>query len=139
MSPETRQHIETVLAEVLPRSGGVRFAVLFGSQAKGTSQSGSDVDLALHGAAPERVAELMAQLSERLGQEVDVVRLEEASIPLLEELMDHAVVVYEAAAGSAALWRSRVLADLEIDRPWYHRMRDAWLSRVAEQGMLDGQ
>jgi len=139
MSPETRLHIETVLRDVLSGSSGVRFAVLFGSQAKGTSQPGSDLDLALHGAAPERVAELAAQLSERLGQEVDLVRLEEATIPLLEELIDHCVVVYEAAVGSAALWRSRVLAELEIDGPWYHRMRDAWLLRVAEQGMLDGQ
>lgn len=139
MSPEVRQLIEPVLADVLSRSEGVRFAVLFGSRAKGTSHPGSDLDLALQGAAPERVGELVAQLSERLGQEVEIVRLEEASIPLLEELMDHAVVVYEAAAGSAALWRSRVLVDLEIDGPWYHRMRDAWLSRVAEQGVLDGQ
>ena len=139
MSPEKRQHIETVLRDVLSRSEGVRFAVLFGSQAKGTSQPGSDLDLALHGAAPDRVGEIGGLLSERLGQEVDIVRLEEATIPLLEDLIDHSVVVYEATAGSAALWRSRVLAELEIDRPWYHRMRDAWLSKVAEQGVLDGQ
>jgi predicted nucleotidyltransferase len=139
MTPEERQHLETVLREILPRSEGVRFAVLFGSQAKGTAQPESDLDLALQGAAPERTGEIGAQLSERLGQEVDIVRLEEATIPLLEELIDHSVVVYEAVVGSAALWRSRALAALEIDRPWYHRMRDAWLSRVAERGVLDGQ
>jgi len=139
MTPETRLHLETVLRDILSRSEGVRFAILFGSQAKGTAQPESDLDLALQGATPERIAEIGAQLSERLGAEVDIVRLEEATIPLLEELIDHSVVVYEASAGSAALWRSRVLAALELDRPWYHRMRDAWLSKVAEQGVLDGQ
>jgi len=123
----------------LSRSEGVRFVLVFGSQAKGTASAASDLDLALHGAARERMPELAAQLSERLGQEVDLVRLEEATIPLLEELVAHGLVAYEVVPGSAALWRSRVLAQLEIDGPWYHRMRDAWLSKVAERGVLDGQ
>ena len=74
-----------------------------------------------------------------LAREREQLRLEQATIPLLEELIDHAVVVYEAAPASAALWRSRVLAQLELDGPWYHRMRDAWLARVAERGLLRGQ
>jgi hypothetical protein len=49
------------------------------------------------------------------------------------------VVLCEGAAGAAAAWRSRTLSDLEIDRPWYARMREAWLRRVAERGIADGQ
>jgi predicted nucleotidyltransferase len=139
VSLKLSQQTEAVLFDVLSQSEAVRFAVLFGSEAKGTARVGSDLDLAVQGAAPERLGLLAAQLSERLGREVDVVRLEDATIPLLEELIDLGRVVYEAVPGSAALWRSRVLAQLEIDGPWYHRMRDAWLSKVAEQGVLDGQ
>jgi len=124
---------------VLPGHAAVTLALLFGSEARGRAQVGSDVDLALVGLVPDRIAELAAELSERLGREVDVVRLEQASIPLLEELVAHAVVVYESAPGNAALWRSRTLAQLEIDGPWYHRMRDAWLARVAARGLLDGE
>lgn len=127
------------IGETGTRESGIRFALLFGSHARGTAHEGSDVDLALGGAAPEELGGLAAQLSERLGCEVDLVRLEQANIPLLEELIDDSIVVYEAVPGAAALWRSRVLAQLEVDRPWYHRMRDAWLARVAEEGLPGGQ
>jgi predicted nucleotidyltransferase len=90
------------LQAVLPRQPGVAVALLFGSEAQGRAEPGSDVDLALLGAAPERLGELAAQVSERIGREVDVVRLEQATTPLLEELIDHGVVVYEALPGSAA-------------------------------------
>jgi len=81
--------------------------------------------------------ELGVQLGEGLDRKVDLVSLENPGVPLFEELIRDSVVLYEGTTGAAALWRSRVLADLEIDRPWYHRMRDAWLKRVAERGILD--
>jgi predicted nucleotidyltransferase len=56
----------------------VRLAVLFGSVAVGRESAGSDVDLlvALRGALA--VATLAQRLSDRLGREVQLVRLEEA-------------------------------------------------------------
>jgi hypothetical protein len=62
------------------------------------------------------------------------VALPDAGVPLIEELLRDAIVVYEQPAYAAASWRARVIADLEIDRPWYARMRDAWLRTVAERG-----
>ena len=78
-------------------------------------------------------------LAEAVGREVDVVRLGDAGIPLLRKLIREGVVVHEGAPGAGAIWRSRTLATLETDGPWYARMRDAWLSRVSEEGLGHGR
>jgi hypothetical protein len=61
------------------------------------------------------------------------VRLEGASIPLLDELLRDAVLVVEGEPGAYALWRSRTLASLELDRPWFERMRDAHLQQLRRE------
>lgn len=115
----------------------VRVAVLFGSEARGTARAGSDVDVAVDAPGTD-ILELAAVLSEALSCEVDVVPLDDATIPLLEQLVRDGVVVHEAYPGAGALWRSHVLASLETDRPWFARMREAWLARVRERGLLRG-
>jgi hypothetical protein len=82
--------------------------------------------------------DLMAALSVTLEREVDVVALDDATVPLLERIVREGIVVHEGFRGAGALWRSRTLAMLETDRPWYARMRDAWLSRVSEKGFANG-
>ena len=122
------------LRHALTGRGDVRVAVLFGSEACGTAHAGSDVDVAVD--APEAdILELTAMLSEALSREVNVVSLEDATIPLLEQLVRDGIVVHEGYRGAGALWRSRTLATLETDRPWFARMRDAWLARVRERGL----
>jgi predicted nucleotidyltransferase len=113
---------------------GVDFAIVFGSVARGAPRADSDLDVAISGASLDPSA-IAAILSERLGREAHVVRLDEATIPLLEAIIDDGIVVYERRAGAVAAWRSHALADLELDRPWYARQRDAWLKRVAERGL----
>ena len=112
----------------------VMLAVLFGSRARGDAHVTSDVDVALLAPAAD-LLEIGACLSQASGLEVDVVSLSDPGVPLLEELLRDARLVYEARPGVYATWRSHVLADLEIDRPWYERMRNAWLARVAERGV----
>jgi uncharacterized protein len=116
----------------------LRLALLFGSQARGTARAGSDVDLAVD-APSALLGEIGGRVSEAVNTEVDVVPLGEASIPLLRELIRSSTVVYEKTPGAGAMWRSRVLAQLEIDGPWYDRMRDAWIATVAERGLGNGQ
>lgn len=115
----------------------VRVAVLFGSEARGTAEPGSDVDIAVDVSGTD-LLDLAATLSLALDREVDVVDLDDATIPLLERLIREGVVVHEGFRGAGALWRSRTLAMLETDRPWYARMRDAWLARVREKGLARG-
>ena len=130
--PSSREMDRALVDRLAPRLAavpGLRLALLFGSEARGTAGSGSDVDLAVAGAGLD-VAALSGALSAELDRELDVVRLEGASIPMLEELLRDAIPVVECVPGAYALWRSRTLASLELDRPWYARMRDAHLARL---------
>jgi hypothetical protein len=80
------------------------------------------------------VLTLAAALSRVTGHEVDVVAVDEAGVPLLARIVREGVGVHEARPGALATWRAQALADLETDRPWFARMRDAWLARVAARG-----
>lgn len=116
MSPESKGDARfEVMAQVLAAFPEVRLALLFGSEARGTAGRDSDVDVAVDAPATS-LGQVAAALSSRLGAEVDVVRLDTASIPLLEALIADAVVLHESKPGAGALWRSRVLAQLETDR-----------------------
>src|SRR5688572_20925598 len=130
-----------ILAEVLDSMkrvfasrDDVDLGILFGSMARGSATQSSDVDVAVLGQHAD-VMGISAALARELSRDVQVVRLEDASIPLLESIVDEGIVAYEKRRGVSATWRSRTLMDLEIDRPWYARQRDAWLRRVAERGL----
>lgn len=135
----TREDAIASIRPILQQYAAVRLGLLFGSFARGTANERSDIDIAIdvHGSADRlRIA---AQLSAALGVEVDLVVLGDAGVPLLDEIVRDAVVAYEATPYAAARWRTHALIDLETDRPWYARMRDAWLASVAAQGLDDGQ
>jgi len=119
---------------VLDARGDVVLALLFGSRARGDARESSDVDVALLAPSAD-LLEIGASLSQASGLEVEVVSLADPGVPLLDELLRDAVVLYEQRQGAYATWRSHVLADLEVDRPWYERMRNAWLERVAQRGV----
>jgi predicted nucleotidyltransferase len=119
---------------VLASRGDVDLGILFGSTARGSATTSSDIDLAVLGQQADLLG-ISAALARELGRDVQVVRLEDANIPLLESIVDEGLVAYERTRGVSASWRSRVLIDLELDRPWYARQRDAWLKRVAERGL----
>ncbi len=122
------------LARAFVGRSEVRLALLFGSEARGTAGPASDVDVAVDAPGVDRLA-LAAELGAALDREVDVVPLEDAGFPLLEQLVRDGVTVHEGRPGAAARWRAHALASLETDRPWFERMRDAWLRRVAERGV----
>jgi predicted nucleotidyltransferase len=68
------------LRRALRTEPNVRLAVLFGSFAVGRESEGSDIDLlvALRDSGAAAVAALAQRLSDRLGRQVQLVRLEEA-------------------------------------------------------------
>lgn len=68
------------LREALRTEQNVRFALLFGSAARGDDEEGSDVDLIveMRDPSPVRVVDLELKLEGLLGRPVDVLTLEEA-------------------------------------------------------------
>jgi predicted nucleotidyltransferase len=132
-APKHGRELELV-SRALALFQGVSLALVFGSVARSTARDDSDLDVAVAGTGVD-VLDIAAALSQVVGRDVHVVRLEDASIPLLEEIIEHGLVAYEGRPGAAATWRSHVLSDLELDRPWYARQRDAWLKRVAADGI----
>lgn len=132
--PQSATEVCGILARELGRRPGVRLAVLFGSIARGSASAGSDVDLALL-ADGEDFADVAAALAAAVGREVDVVDLAAAPIPLLARILREGTTAYERDHGAAAAWRARSIGSLELDLPWFERMRDAFLRRVSRQGL----
>lgn len=130
----TPQLLVDVLRSAFLRHPEVRLALLFGSQTNGTATAESDVDLAVLGSAIDELR-LAADLSQACHREVDVVALDNPSIVLLEEVVRDGMLLWEKEANAYCMWRSHALSTLEFDRPWYNRMRDAWLESVAEKGL----
>jgi predicted nucleotidyltransferase len=121
------------LRDILSGRTDIRVALLFGSEARGTAGPTSDIDLAV--VAPEvDLLDLGATLSSLLSRDVDIISLEDPPIPLLERILKDGIVVHEGYRGAGASWRSKTLCTLEIDRPWFARMRDAWLDRLSAKG-----
>ncbi|MBI4701868.1 MAG: nucleotidyltransferase domain-containing protein [Deltaproteobacteria bacterium] len=115
----------------------MRLGVLFGSLARGTSHAGSDIDLAVIARGVD-LLDLGRRVSSELGCDVDVVSADSDHIPLLDALVRDGIVVFESHRGAGAQWRANAIASLEIDRPWFAHMRDAYLRRVARRGVLHG-
>jgi predicted nucleotidyltransferase len=125
-SPTVPQPLVGSLQGVFVRHPEVRLALLFGSQASGTATAESDVDLAVLGSTIDKL-HLAADLSQACQREVDLVSLDDPSIALLEEVIRDGILLWESEANANSAWRSHALSSLEFDRPWYNRMRDAWL------------
>jgi predicted nucleotidyltransferase len=132
----TSAEVISRLRRILAGRADVRMALLFGSHARDAARPDSDVDVAVDTDAD--LLDLAAELTLALECEVDVVSLDDPGVPLLEALVRDGVVVHEGVPGRGARWRSHALTTLETDRPWYTRMADAWLQRVAERGIADG-
>jgi predicted nucleotidyltransferase len=140
MEPSADEALQRRLGAHLAGRHDVRVAMVFGSRARGTAHTDSDLDLAVEMQGGDLLA-LGGELSLALGVPVDVVSVlpAEASIPLLEVVLRDGLLVHEAFPGAGASWRTRTLASLETDRPWFATMRDAWLRRVRDMGLSDGQ
>lgn len=109
------------LRDALRTEPNVRLAVLFGSQAKGTARTDSDIDLLVELAHPEaaQVAALTGRLEQRLGRDVQLVRLQDArrSPTLLADVLRDGRVIVDRDDGWAALreeasdWERRAARD----------------------------
>ena len=124
------------VSPVFARHPEIRLALLFGSRARGVAGPAADLDLAVEvarGEALDRLG-LMAELASATGLEVDAVDVtpgRRVGYPLLAALVRDAVVVHEGRPHAEAEFRTRALLETSLDRPWYERMRNAYLDRLA--------
>jgi uncharacterized protein len=131
--------LTTTVRSVLERHPEVRLALVFGSRARGVAQPEADLDLAIEavrGRELDRLA-LMAELRAATGLEVDVVDITPGrplGYPLLNALNRDGRVIHEAERHAEAEFRTRALLQLSLDRPFYERMRNAYLSHLARSG-----
>jgi predicted nucleotidyltransferase len=130
--PEALRNLVRVAAEATPR---LELALVFGSVARSEARPTSDLDIAILGRDVDTF-DLAGRLSLATHREVDVVDLAGAPIPLLDAILREGVVLFERSHGAEGRFRSRALSMLETDRPWYERMQNAWLKRIAERGIL---
>lgn len=129
MIEETAALVAT-LREALREREDVHLAVLFGSRARGRARPDSDVDLAVLGENLDLLA-LAYDLSLATRLEVDVLDVTRAGYPLLNAIARDAIFVHQGRPGAGGRWLSHTIAQLETDRPWYERMRDAYLRKLA--------
>lgn len=124
--------IESLKAALSGRKD-VRLALLFGSRARDRARPGSDADVAVLGEGLD-LLRLAADLSRAANVEVDVVSLKDPGYPLLNAILRDGLLLHEGERGAAATWRSKAWLQAETDRPWFERMRDAYLRRLARDG-----
>jgi predicted nucleotidyltransferase len=120
------------LREVLKGREDIQLAVLFGSQARGKARPDSDLDLGVLGDQLDTLS-LARDLSLVTDLEVDVVDLgQDLGYPLLNAIVRDAIFVHQGRPNAGGRWLSNSLLQLELDRPWYERMRNAYLKSLAE-------
>lgn len=113
----------------------LRLAVLFGSQATGRAREGSDFDIGIVPVDPdlslhEELA-LASRLSEAVGAEVDVVRLDDDAPQLGAEVARAGVCLYEEAPGTFAAYRADAIARWIDFEEMVAPHRAAFLRRLA--------
>jgi predicted nucleotidyltransferase len=123
------------LRQILSAHGGVRLAILFGSQATGRAAPHSDLDLAVQMTAPltaeEKIA-MIERIAEVTGMPVDLIDLKRVGEPLLGQILKHGVRLMGSDTDYAALLR-RHLFDAADFLPYRNRIlaerRRAWIGR----------
>lgn len=127
--PDTHEAITNLLAS----RSRIDLAYLFGSLARGSAHSGSDLDLAVlarPSLSTEESIALIEDLAGLLGRPVDLVDLTTCGEPLLGEILRHGIRVKGSSAVHAE-WVNRHLVLMEDFYPYVQRMlrerRESWI------------
>ena len=51
---------------------------------------------------------------------------------MLKAVLRDGVLIHQGRKGALGDWRSQAIARTELDRPWFERMRDGFLRKLAE-------
>lgn len=135
MDAQRKSGLRNTLRQTLAEYGGVRLAILFGSQATGHATTHSDLDIAVQMdtllMAPDRIA-LIERLAQATGLPIDLIDLKHAGEPLLGQILKKGTRLLGSDTDYAALL-SRHLFDAADFLPYRSRIlterRQAWIGK----------
>lgn len=107
------------LAQRLERDPNVQFALVFGSLAQGRARAGSDLDLAVSFDRPPvglGYLDLLSELSDLAGREVDLVVLNRASAVLRHQVLRHRLPFLIKDRRAYTAFRERAMVDYDTYR-----------------------
>lgn len=128
--------VQSAITEVLARHPSIVIAVLFGSLAADRAHRESDLDLAIASTAPippEIRIQLIDELAVAIGRPVDLIDLDRAHNPLLQQVLAHGrLLLCHDQTRYAELIRRMVYEEADV-MPYYRRIlaerRQAWIGR----------
>ena len=140
-SPRTSRILSCVealldnLTRVLKSGPPLRLAVLFGSHAKGRAHANSDVDVAILPRDPALSLKLelalSAQLSARVGREVDLVRLDRASTLVRWEIARDGIVLVAEPKQEWVRFRASTASEHADIKDALHRSAELFRRRLS--------
>lgn len=129
------------MREVLASFPAVRFATVFGSQARGRERAGSDIDigLLLDPDTPELRVKIEAELGRAAKREVDLVFLDSAPPLLRFEIARDGVLLVARDRNDWVDFRTRAMLDWWDWAPTARLIDEAAIHRLREKaGPRDG-
>jgi len=126
-------HLTDDLRRALEDTSGVRLAVLFGSAARGTPRSGSDVDVAVLLNSDEGLSPLQVALARALGRRVDLVSLRKAPPLLRFEIARDGQLLVEREPHAWIEFRAHAMIDWWDWAPTARMMQNATRARLDEE------
>jgi len=107
------------MKERLDKDPNVRFALIFGSHARGRARIGSDLDLAVYFYRPPvglDHLDLLSELSDLSGREVDLVVLNRASALLRHQVLKNRIPFCIKERSAYTRFREKAMADYDTYR-----------------------
>ncbi len=131
--------MRAALRRVLEAEPDVTYALLFGSNARGTAHAGSDADIAIElrpGAARavRSLGGLAARLESAIGRPIDLVLLDEAPVALAYRIFRDGRLLVERDHAALVARKARVLLDYLDWKPVEERCAEGILRAAAARG-----
>ena len=127
---------QAAIHKVLARHPSIRIAILFGSLATDRAHMNSDLDLAVASSTPltpQARIQLIEELAVATGRPIDLVDLDSAHNPLLQQILTQGrLLIRNSPTQYAELIRRMVYEEADV-MPYYRRIlaarRQAWIGR----------